>query len=71
MFPCAMTVVPAELVHRRQYPGVPVAAAAAAVIAEAVRTPDEGAAPNGFEHGSDASNVPDAAVPQLAGADPV
>lgn len=68
--PWATTVVPALLVQSRQYPAVP-AAAVALVIAFAVSTPPLGAAANGFEHGSVPSNVPDAAVPQLAGADPV
>ena len=67
--PCATQVVPAELVQMRQYPAVPVAAAASEVMALIVRTPEE-VVPIGFDMGSDASSVPLAAVAQLAGAEP-
>src|ERR1700675_126157 len=68
--PCAMTVVPAEDVQMRQYPAVPALPVAAAVIALMVSTPAE-AEPIGFDIVSVASNVPLAAVPQLAGGAPV
>ena len=70
MFPCAMQVVPALDVQMRQYPAVPLAAAAADVIALIVRTPED-VDPMGFDIGSDASSVPLAAGAQLAGAAPV
>ena len=67
--PCATQVVPAEDVQMRQYPAVPVAAAASEVMALIVRTPED-AVPIGFDMGSDAKSVPLAAVAQLAGGEP-
>ena len=68
--PCTTQVVPAEEVHKRQYPAVPVAAAVAEVIEPAVRTPVVDV-PNVAEHGSDASSVPVAAAAQFEGTVPV
>jgi hypothetical protein len=67
--PCATVVVPAELVHRRQYPAVPVADAAAAVIEFMVSTPAD-TVPAVDDNASDASKVPVADAAQFAGTEP-
>jgi hypothetical protein len=68
--PCATQVVPAELVQMRQYPAVPVAAAAAEVIVDMVRTPED-TVPIVADIGRLARSVPVAASAQLAGGEPL
>jgi hypothetical protein len=68
--PWATVVVPAELVQSLQYPAVPVAAAAAAVMVFMVNTPED-TEPAVEDNGNDTSKVPVDDAAQLAGTEPV